>query len=579
MAKTVRMSLGEVLLKEKFVTEEDLKKAKEYQKKHGGNLADVLIKLGLITEEQLVIGLAKQLGIPHVKLSNYKIDPEVMETIPEDIIKKEKVIPLAKSGNSLTVAMADPLNVLLIDSLRARTGYNIQIIAATPSEIEKVIGDYFSAKAERHISNLIQESDTSETLTVIGAEERVNLDELLEEAEQAPIVKMVNMILSRGIRERASDIHIEPFEKRVQVRFRIDGILYPLINLPKRVQNAVISRIKILSEMDIAERRLPQDGRFRVKAYNRDIDFRVSTIPTRFGEKVVLRLLDKAQLMGLTIDKLGLEENVLDKYRRAIMKPYGMIILTGPTSSGKSTSLHAAIRALNTPDKNILTIEDPVEYEQEGVNQVQVNEEVGLTFAKALRAFLRQDPDIIMLGEMRDFETADIGIKAALTGHLLLTTLHTNDAAGAITRLLNMGIEPFLIAGSLIFVGAQRLMRRVCKECAQPYHPPPELLKQLGIEKNPKDVVFYRAKGCGACNNTGYRGRMAVMEALEVDDDIRQLIIKRASDVEIKKVAIEKGMVPLKENALAKVIKGESTLEEMGRITGTYLQFFILAGR
>jgi len=470
MAKTVRMSLGEVLLKEKFVTEEDLKKAKEYQKKHGGNLADVLIKLGLITEEQLVIGLAKQLGIPHVKLSNYKIDPEVMETIPEDIIKKEKVIPLAKSGNSLTVAMADPLNVLLIDSLRARTGYNIQIIAATPSEIEKVIGDYFSAKAERHISNLIQESDTSETLTVIGAEERVNLDELLEEAEQAPIVKMVNMILSRGIRERASDIHIEPFEKRVQVRFRIDGILYPLINLPKRVQNAVISRIKILSEMDIAERRLPQDGRFRVKAYNRDIDFRVSTIPTRFGEKVVLRLLDKAQLMGLTIDKLGLEENVLDKYRRAIMKPYGMIILTGPTSSGKSTSLHAAIRALNTPDKNILTIEDPVEYEQEGVNQVQVNEEVGLTFAKALRAFLRQDPDIIMLGEMRDFETADIGIKAALTGHLLLTTLHTNDAAGAITRLLNMGIEPFLIAGSLIFVGAQRLMRRVCKECAQPYH-------------------------------------------------------------------------------------------------------------
>jgi len=571
MAKTVRMSLGEVLLKEKFVTEEDLKKAKEYQKKHGGNLADVLIKLGLITEEQLVIGLAKQLGIPHVKLSNYKIDPEVMETIPEDIIKKEKVIPLAKSGNSLTVAMADPLNVLLIDSLRARTGYNIQIIAATPSEIEKVIGDYFSAKAERHISNLIQESDTSETLTVIGAEERVNLDELLEEAEQAPIVKMVNMILSRGIRERASDIHIEPFEKRVQVRFRIDGILYPLINLPKRVQNAVISRIKILSEMDIAERRLPQDGRFRVKAYNRDIDFRVSTIPTRFGEKVVLRLLDKAQLMGLTIDKLGLEENVLDKYQRAIMKPYGMIILTGPTSSGKSTSLHAAIRALNTPDKNILTIEDPVEYEQEGVNQVQVNEEVGLTFAKALRAFLRQDPDIIMLGEMRDFETADIGIKAALTGHLLLTTLHTNDAAGAITRLLNMGIEPFLIAGSLIFVGAQRLMRRVCKECAQPYHPSPELLKQLGIEKNPKDVVFYRAKGCGACNNTGYRGRMAVMEALEVDDDIRQLIIKRASDVEIKKVAIEKGMVPLKENALAKVIKGESTLEEMGRITGTYL--------
>lgn len=568
MAKTIRMSLGEVLLKEKFITEEDLNKAQQYQKQHGGNLADALIKLGLISEEQLVIGLAKQLGIPHVKLSNYKLDPEVMETLPQEIIRKEKVIPLAKSGNSLTVAMADPLNVLLIDSLRARTGYNIQTIAATPSEIEQVIADYFSAKAEENLSNLLREPTNNDTLTVVGEEEAVNLDELLQEAEQAPIIKMVNMILSRGIRERASDIHLEPFEKKMQVRFRIDGILYPIMNLPKRVQNAIVSRIKILSEMDIAERRLPQDGRFRVKAYNRDIDFRVSTIPTRFGEKVALRLLDKAQLMGLTIDKLGLEDDILIKYQRAIKKPYGMIILTGPTSSGKSTSLHAAIRALNTPDKNIITIEDPVEYEQEGVNQVQVNEEIGLTFARALRAFLRQDPDIIMLGEMRDLETADIGIKAALTGHLLLTTLHTNDAAGAITRLLNMGIEPFLIAGSLIFVGAQRLMRRVCRKCAEPYHPSPQLLKELNIQEDPEKVTFYRAKGCDACNNTGYRGRMAVMEALEIDDDIKELIIKRASDVEIKRLALEKGMIPLKENALAKVIKGESTLEEMGRITG-----------
>lgn len=569
MARVVRMSLGEILLKEEFINKDDLKKAQQYQKQHGGNLADILIKLGLITEEQLVIGLAKQVGIPHVKLSNYKLDAEVMETIPEGIIRREKVIPLAKSGNSLTVATADPLNVLLIDSLRARTGYNIQTIAATPSEIEQVIGDYFSAKAEQNITKLIQQSKgDDDTLTVVEEEEAVNLNDLLQEAEQAPIIKMVNMILSRGIRERASDIHFEPFENRMQIRYRIDGILYPAINLPKKVQNAVISRIKILSEMDIAERRLPQDGRFRVKVYNRDIDFRVSTVPTRFGEKIALRLLDKAQLMGLTIDKLGLEGGVLKKYQRAIKQPYGMIILTGPTSSGKSTSLHAAIKALNTPDRNIITIEDPVEYEQEGINQVQVNEDIGLTFARSLRAFLRQDPDIIMLGEMRDLETADIGIKAALTGHLLFTTLHTNDAVGAITRLLNMRIEPFLVAGSLIFVGAQRLMRKVCKECAESYTPSPDLLEELGIKEDRDNLVFYRATGCSACNNTGYKGRMAVMEALEIDEDIKQLIIKRASEVEIRKVALEKGMAPLRDNALAKVIKGQSTLEEMGRVVG-----------
>jgi len=568
MVKVNRLNLEELLLKEKFVTEEDLKKAKNYQKQYGGNLTNILIKLGFINEEQLVIALAKQLGIPHVKLSNYKLDPEVVEILPENVIRREKVIPLAKSGNVLTIATADPLNVLLIDSLRARTGYEIQTIVATPTEIEQAIADYFSSKAEKDLDNLIQHSTDEDNLTVVEGEERVDLDRLLQETEQAPIIKMVNMILSRGIRERASDIHIEPFEEKLQVRYRIDGILYPSMNLPKRVQNAVISRIKVLSEMDIAERRLPQDGRFRVKAYNRDIDFRVSTIPTRFGEKVVLRLLDKAQLIGLTIDKLGLEKDVLEKYQRAIKKPYGMIVLTGPTSSGKSTSLYAAIKAINTPDKNILTIEDPVEYEAEGVNQVQVNEEIGLTFSRALRAFLRQDPDIIMLGEMRDAETADIGIKAALTGHLLFTTLHTNNAPGAITRLLNMGIEPFLIAGALIFVGAQRLMRRVCKKCAEPYTPTPELLEELGIEEDAKNLTFYRAKGCDGCNNTGYRGRMAVMEALEVDDDIRELIIKRAPEIEIRKVAIEKGMVPLRKNALAKVLKGESTVEELGRITG-----------
>jgi len=572
MARISRLSLTDVLLKEGFITEEDLKKAEQYQRDNGGLLSYILVKLGLVTEEQIVVGLAEQLGIPHMKLTHYKLDPEVVELLPERIIRKDKVIPLSQSGNTLTVATADPLNVLVIDDLKAITGCNIQTIVATPSEIEQVVGDYYSTRATMNLDKLIAQSEkeTEAAVEIVRDEQSVDLDQLIREAEEAPIIRIANLILSRAIRERASDIHLEPLEKKVAIRYRIDGTLYPIITLPKRVQDAVVSRIKILSEMDIAEHRLPQDGRFRVRAHNRDVDFRVSTIPTRFGEKVVLRLLDKAQLTGLTIDKLGLEENVLEKYQKAIRQPYGMIVLTGPTSCGKSTSLYAAIRAINTPDKNILTIEDPVEYEAEGINQVQIHEKIGLTFAQALRSFLRQDPDIIMLGEMRDLETADIGIKAALTGHLLFTTLHTNDAAGAIVRLVNMGVEPFLISGALTFVGAQRLMRKVCKNCAHSYHPSKRLLKQLEIEDQvDNNLVLYKAKGCHICNNTGYRGRMAVMEALEIDDDIKELTLRKVPEVKIKKTAISNGMIPLRKNALAKVIRGDTTLEELARVAGT----------
>ncbi|MFQ6067218.1 MAG: GspE/PulE family protein, partial [bacterium] len=369
MAKISRVNLTDVLLKEGFITNEDLKKAEQYQRNNGGNLPYILVKLGLVTEEQIVVGLAEQLGIPHMKLTNYKLDPEVVELLPERIIRKDKVIPLSQSGNTLTIATADPLNVLMIDDLKAITGCDIQTIVATPSEIEQVIGDYYSRRVTMHLDQLIAESGKEKEtgVEVIRDEEAVDLDKLIREAKEAPIIRMTNLILSRAIRERASDVHIEPLEKKVMVRYRIDGILHPIITIPKRAQNAVVSRIKILSELDIAEHRLPQDGRFRVRAYNRDIDFRVSTIPTRFGEKVVLRLFDKAQLMGLTIDRLGLEENVLEKYQRAIRQTYGMIVLTGPTSCGKSTSLYAAIRAISSPDKNILTIEDPVEYEAEGI--------------------------------------------------------------------------------------------------------------------------------------------------------------------------------------------------------------------
>jgi len=572
MAKISRLSLTDVLLKEGFITEEDLKKAEQHQRDNGGLLSYVLVKLGLVTEEQIVVGLAEQLGIPHMKLTHYKLDPEVVELLPERIIRKDKVIPLSQSGNTLTVATADPLNVLMIDDLKALTGCNIQTIVATPSEIEQVVGDYYSTRASMNLDQLIAQSEkeTDTAVQVVTDEQSVDLDQLMREAEEAPIIRIANLILSRAIRERASDIHLEPLEKKVAIRYRIDGTLYPIITLPKRVQDAVVSRIKILSEMDIAEHRLPQDGRFRVRAHNRDVDFRVSTIPTRFGEKVVLRLLDKAQLTGLTIDKLGLEQNVLEKYQKAIKQPYGMIVLTGPTSCGKSTSLYAAIRAINSPDKNILTIEDPVEYEAEGINQVQIYEKIGLTFAQALRSFLRQDPDIIMLGEMRDLETADIGIKAALTGHLLFTTLHTNDAAGAIVRLVNMGVEPFLISGALTFVGAQRLMRKVCKNCAHSYHPSKRLLKQLEIEDQvDNNLVLYKAKGCRICNNTGYRGRMAVMEALEIDDDIKELILRKVPELKIKKTAISHGMIPLRKNAVTKVIRGDTTLEELARVAGT----------
>lgn len=572
MARISRLSLTDVLLKEGFITEEDLKKAEQYQRDNGGLLSYILVKLGLVTEEQIVVGLAEQLGIPHMKLTHYKLDPEVVELLPERIIRKDKVIPLSQSGNTLTVATADPLNVLVIDDLKAMTGCNIQTIVATPSEIEQVVGDYYSTRATMNLDKLIAQSEkeTEAAVEIVRDEQSVDLDQLIREAEEAPIIRIANLILSRAIRERASDIHVEPLEKKVTIRYRIDGTLYPIITLPKRVQDAVVSRIKILSEMDIAEHRLPQDGRFRVRAHNRDVDFRVSTIPTRFGEKVVLRLLDKAQLSGLTIDRLGLEENVLEKYQKAIKQPYGMIVLTGPTSCGKSTSLYAAIRSINSPDKNILTIEDPVEYEAEGINQVQIHEKIGLTFPQALRSFLRQDPDIIMLGEMRDLETADIGIKAALTGHLLFTTLHTNDAAGAIVRLVNMGVEPFLISGALTFVGAQRLMRKVCKNCAHSYHPSKRLLKELEIEDQvDKNLVLYKAKGCRICNNTGYRGRMAVMEALEIDDDIKELILRRIPELKIKKTAISNGMIPLRKNALAKVIRGDTTLEELARVAGT----------
>jgi len=571
MAKATRPTLTDVLLKKGLLGKKDAEKARENHRSNGENFTDTLVKMGLITKEEVARVLADELRIPYIDLTSYELDPKAMEALPERMVRKYKVVPLSLSGGVLTLATSDPLDVVTIDYIKATTGLQIRTVVSPSGQIEDAISDFCSVKATKNLEELIKHTEKeAEEIEVVKGREEVDLDQLTKQTQDASIIRVVNLILSHAIRQRATDIHIEPLEKNLQVRYRIDGILHLINSLPKAVQYPVISRIKILAELDIAERRLPQDGRFKVKVAGRYVDFRVSVIPTRFGEKAALRILDKAQLAGLTMDKLGLEENISEKYRKAVGQPHGMIVLTGPTSSGKSTSLYAAIKTLNSHDKNILTIEDPVEYEINGVMQVQIHEKAGLTFPKTLRAFLRQDPDIIMLGEMRDAETADIGVKASLTGHLLLTTLHTNDAPTAIARLINMGVEPYLVSDALLFVGAQRLMRKLCPHCREAYKPSPDLLKELGIEnKVDKETIFYKAKGCSACKKTRYKGRMAVMEALEIDDDIRSLILNKASEAEIRKVAWAKGMVPLRENALAKVVRGESTLEELRRIAGT----------
>lgn len=571
MAKATRPTLTDVLLKKGLLGEKDAEKARENHRSNGENFTDTLVKMGLITREEVAKALADELQIPYIDLTSYELDPKAMEALPEGMVRKYRVVPLSLSGGVLTLATSDPLNVVTIDYIRATTDLQIRTVVSPSGQIEDAISDFCSVKATKNLEEVIKHTEKeAEEIEVVKGREEVDLDQLIKQTQDASIIRVVNLILSHAIRQRATDIHIEPLEKNLQVRYRIDGILHLINSLPKAVQYPVVSRIKILAELDIAERRLPQDGRFKVKVAGRYVDLRVSVIPTRFGEKAALRILDKAQLAGLTIDKLGLEENVSEKYRKAVGQPHGMIVLTGPTSSGKSTSLYAAIRTLNSHDKNILTIEDPVEYEVNGVMQVQIHEKAGLTFPKTLRAFLRQDPDIIMLGEMRDAETADIGVKASLTGHLLLTTLHTNDAPTAIARLINMGVEPYLISDALLFVGAQRLMRKLCPHCREAYKPSPDLLRELGIEdKVDKETVFYKAKGCSACKKTRYKGRMAVMEALEIDDDVRSLILNKASEAEIRKVALAKGMVPLRENALAKVVRGDSTLEELRRIAGT----------
>ncbi len=602
------VKLGQLLTASSIISEEQLKQALNIQKKEGGRLGSNLVRLGFITEDKLVSFLSKQFGVPAINLEEYNIEQSVLKLIPADMAKKYLITPIARVGATLTVAMADPSNVFAIDDIKFMTGYNVEVVVASESGIAGAIGRLYFGGGETMLSPTAKEESPAASIQAkdytLGDDDmadqgqfegtydegpNVNVEEfdkivgsaldnvdVLEEKEdselikevEAPIVKLVNGIFVNGIKSGASDIHIEPYENSLRVRYRVDGVMYTVMNLPTKIRAALTSRIKIMSKLDIAERRLPQDGRIKLKlGKKRDIDFRVSVLPCLFGEKTVLRILDKANLQ-VDLTKLGFEQGALDDFMEAITKPYGMLLVTGPTGSGKTTTLYSALNYLNKPDTNIMTAEDPVEFNFMGINQVQVREEIGLTFAASLRSFLRQDPDIIMVGEIRDFETAEIGIKAALTGHLVLSTLHTNDAPGTISRLLNMGIEPFLVSSSVILILAQRLARRICDKCKEEEKVPVPALLKIGFsEEEAQTVKCLRGKGCTFCNGTGYKGRVALYEVMPISDELKELILEGASTAEIKKAAIRLGMKTLRMSGLTKVAEGVTTMEEVMRVT------------
>ncbi len=569
------LKLGELLVKENFLTPQQLQEALQYQKQRGGKLGSSLVELGLLKEEEITQALSRFYRVPSIHLGRFEIDPSIIKLVPAEVAQKYQMIPLSRAGATLTVAMADPTNVFAIDTIRFMTGYNAEPVVASEtaiqSSIERHYGSVRAIELKADLDKLVETDDFDEDVEVLEEEGDLDLVELEKGTEEAPVVKLCNLVLTDALRRGASDIHIEPYEREFRVRFRIDGVLYVVMNPPMKLRDAIISRIKIMAKLDISERRLPQDGRIKIRMNNqgklRELDYRVSTLPTLFGEKVVLRLLDKENLM-LDMTKLGFEPQSLKKFEEAIFKPWGMALVTGPTGSGKTNTLYSAISQLNTPETNIMTAEDPVEFNLAGINQVQMKESIGLNFAAALRSFLRQDPNIILVGEIRDFETAEIAVKAALTGHLVLSTLHTNDAPSTINRLMNMGIEPFLVATSVHLICAQRLVRRICKECKTPIEVPAQGLIDAGFTpEEAKDVTACKGRGCRNCNNTGYKGRVGLYEVLELSDEIRALILEGASAIEIKKEAIDEGMISLRRSGLIKVRDGLTTLDEVIRET------------
>jgi type IV pilus assembly protein PilB len=604
--------LGEILVRENLVTTQQLREALNYQSTTGGRLGSCLVKLGMVSDDVITAVLSRQYGVPSINLDLFQIGPEVIKLISQDVALKYTVLPISKVGATLTLAMADPTNVFAMDDIKFMTGLNVEPVIASEASIQKSIGKYYSGTTQIDIFDAAIALETEKVGTKYGkngnrkngaaAGERLNdadLDvsletfdfdqhdgeefEVLEENEEidlatlakasefAPVVRLVNVLMVDSLRRGASDIHVEPYEKDFRIRFRIDGVLYDVMHPPMKLRDPLISRLKIMSKLDIAEKRLPQDGRIKIKVKidnrSRELDFRVSTLPTLFGEKVVLRLLDKNKLM-LDMSKLGFEPESLEKFQRNIANPYGMVLVTGPTGSGKTNTLYSALQSLNTAETNIMTAEDPVEFNLEGINQVQMKEQIGLNFAAALRSFLRQDPNIILVGEIRDFETAEIAIKAALTGHLVLSTLHTNDAPSTISRLVNMGIEPFLVATSVNIIQAQRLIRRICKECKEEYSLPPDALVEIGFSpEEAPGIKLYRGQGCETCLNTGFKGRVGLYEVMEVTDELRELIIIGASAIELRRKAIELGMITLRESGLCKIREGITTIEEVVKET------------
>ncbi len=565
--------LGDLLVKEKVIMPDQLEQALKVQKETGTRLGSILVKLGYLSDEDVTNFLSRQYGVPAINLSYFEIDPTVVKLIPYETAKRYQILPLSRVGASLTIAMVDPTNVFAMDDIKFMTGFNIEPVVASESSILEGIEKAYGATHEEDLEKVmasIADGDADIELQA-NEEEEIGLSDLEKAAEEAPIVKLVNLILTDAVKRGASDVHVEPYEKEYRVRFRVDGMLQAIMSPPLKLKDAITSRIKIMAKLDISEKRLPQDGRIMLKVNlggrKKQLDYRVSTLPTLWGEKIVMRLLDKENLR-LDMTKLGFEPESLVKFEKAILKPYGMVLVTGPTGSGKTNTLYSAISRLNQPDTNIMTAEDPVEFQLAGVNQVQMKESIGLNFAAALRAFLRQDPNIILVGEIRDFETAEIAIKAALTGHLVLSTLHTNGAPETISRLMNMGIEPFLVATSVHMIVAQRLVRRVCAECKAEVDLPPQALMEAGFSpEEAKTVKVFKGKGCNVCNNTGYKGRCGLYEVMEVDDEIRELILVGASAVELKKKAVERGMITLRRSGLIKAMTGQTTLEEVARET------------
>ncbi|MFH1459112.1 MAG: ATPase, T2SS/T4P/T4SS family [Candidatus Omnitrophota bacterium] len=567
MMQSVKDKMLEVLTRSNFLTKEQLDEAILTQKKTGTRLSEVLITLGYISQRDLVIVLSQSLNIPPINLAKMKINPEVVKIIPRELAEKYQAIVVSKIGKILTIAMVDPLNVLAIDELKVLTNFTLKIVIASEEQLKEAISNYYSVTTNAQIRGIIDDVKDMDIEIIedkLEKEFSISSQELLRAVEDAPVVKITNLILSEAIKLKASDILIEPQEKRLRIRYRLDGILKEFPSPPKSMQEAIVSRIKVMSILNIAEHRLPQDGRFKIKLQNREVDFRVSVMPTSHGEKVALRILDKTVVV-LDIDAMGFEEAPLKKIKEISLEPHGMILMCGPTGSGKSTTLYSILKHIDDPEKNLCSAEDPVEYQLKGINQVNVNTDVGLTFAGSLRSFLRQDPDIIMVGEIRDVETLDISIKAALTGHLVLSTLHTTEAAGAITRMVNMGIEPFLITSSCLLVCAQRLIRRICPDCKEPYPITEELRKDFKIPANYKEL--YRGKGCAKCEKTGYRGRIGLCEALVLTPAIRDLIMERVQENVLKAKAREEGMSTLRENGVKKAIRGITTIEEVTRLT------------